>query len=129
MLKLQDVSKCDYDALIEYINEIDEHDEGITDLYHLLKVDMTLFNIIRPVSIDIEFLIDDEEPNYILGNATTDFNDKTLTNDLGQLSYEIRPSMRGKGLGKEVLKLLIDKAYRNNREFIYASCHLNNEGS
>ena len=73
------------------------------------------------------YLVFNKENDYLIGifdiRHSLDYPDGEI---LGHIGVDIRPSMRGKGLYKEILKLCIQKCENFNIKDIVISCEYDN---
>lgn len=79
------------------------------------------------------YLVNDDNPNYILGTATIE--DSPILNwhldylNIGAIGYEIRPNERRKRYGTHLLTLLLKKCEELGKHEVCISCLENNIAS
>lgn len=115
MLKLIHALDTDFNNVVNYYNSFEDkwHD---LNCYAITKVEegyKKYFDYITNFEPDLYFLIDDQNPNYIIGYGSIE--DTKIINyhlsylNAGSIGYGIRPSERKKGYGTILLKLLLLK--------------------
>jgi predicted acetyltransferase len=139
MYKLINPSIEHKEKYLDYLN--DWGDESMTpltsDIKHMSYEDLLKYfydaehdiNLPRGYVPDSNYFFVDEEEN-ILGfvNIRHYLND-ILLKIRGHIAYGIRPSMRGKGLSKKMLKLALEKAKERGINRILMVCDKSNVAS
>lgn len=134
MLKLINSFQIDYNAIVEYRlsfkNNYDELSYAVYNARYGNRADYYGFLIRNGVEHSY-FLIDDENPNYILANGTIDtYLDYHIPGlDRGAIGYAVRPNERNKGYGNKILELLLEKCKEIKMEEVCISCYENNTAS
>ena len=134
MLKLLEAKDLDYDAIVRYKKSFKSNIKDMT--FDLLRVgelsrDKYLEFLSEKGFIHFFFLVDDLDPNYIIGNGSIinceffDINEY----DYGLISYAIRPDERTKHYGTYLLKLLLEQSKMMGISEISISCLKSNIGS
>ena len=130
MLKLVNVFEMDYNSIVQYRLSFKKVNEMSYSLYIARYGNgKDYFNyLIRNGKKHIYFLVDDNNPNYILGDCCLDtYLDYHIDGlDRGAISYAVRPDERNKGYGTKILELLLEICKELKMEEVCISCHLNN---
>jgi len=131
MLKLVNVFGIDYNAIIDYrLSFIKNYRQLSYSVYNArYGNEENYFNyLIRNGKKHIYFLIDDSNPNYILGDCYLDiYLDYHIDGiDNGAISYAVRPNERNKGYGTKILQFLLEICKELKMEEVCVSCHANN---
>ena len=123
-MELRKINTLDAAAQWEYTTALPENENGLTNPYHGVsfgeyteKVLPTLISYEHPVDMPDWFV---PETYYYLwdeGQLIGEFRirhhlTEALRNGAGHIGYSIRKDKRGKGYGRDGLKLLADKAFR-----------------
>lgn len=133
MLKL--VSMCDinYDALVEYAKAfMDKTDVSFIVLKSLYLKEKEYLSWLKEITTDTCYLlINDENPNYIIGNCVFntrfDYHDEHCNR--GSIGYSIRPNERNKHYGTYILSLMLKKCQESGIKEVCVSCLKNNISS
>ena len=134
MLKLVSVFDIDYDMIIAYrLSFVQNYNELSFSLYNARygnKIDYYNF-LMRTGNKHVYFLIDDSNPNYILGNCVFntrfDYHDEHCNR--GSIGYSIRPNERNKHYGTYILSLMLKKCQESGIKEVCVSCLKNNISS
>lgn len=123
------------DVNIESVREYYDCFDGLKDLNCFTIVNAKLspenyFTEISDPDRPLYYLIDDDNPNYIIGFGSIDaFFDCHQYIDVGNIGYGVRPSERCKGYGSEILKLLLLECEKLGMRDVCVSCSPDNVAS
>lgn len=133
MLKLVTAFQINYESIVEYRLSFQEKNELSFAVYNarMGKEKEYYEYLIQNGMKHNYFLVDDNYPNYILGNCYMDiYLDYHMDGlDRGAISYAVRPNERNKGYGTKILELLLEICKELKMEEVCVSCHENNMAS
>lgn len=133
--------------MLQLINAINTNYKSVSNYYRSFKYNMDELNsyalsllgkskksyldYIMYIEKDLYFLIDDNNPDYIIGYGCIKHYNKYLkyTDEIGNISYGVRKSERNKGYGTKILELLLEKCIENNINEVFISCLKSNIAS
>lgn len=128
MKRLVHALDVSFSSVLDYYNSFEDkwHD---LNCYAITKVERGIdeyFDYISTHQKNLYYLVDDENPNYIIGYGSVDDSaildyHKSYLNE-GNIGYGIRPSERNKGYGTLLLKLLLVKCEELGMYEVCVSC-------
>lgn len=134
MLKLVTAYEVDYDSIIDYKMSFIRNAMGCSFAVYMAKKDGRdeYFKWLSEMGISTHYyLIDEDNPNYILGDGSIDnyldYHMEYLNN--GAISYIIRPNERNKNYGTRLLGLLLKQCQKLDMKEVCISCLESNIGS
>ena len=134
MLKLVTAFEINYEIIIDYKMSFNgKLNECSFAIYRAKKdnKDEYLKWLSKMRIITHYFLIDDDNPNYIIGDGSIDnyldYHMEYLNN--GAISYTIRPNERNKKYGTKLLGLLLKQCQKFGMKEVCISCLESNIGS
>lgn len=128
MLKLVHASDMNFDNVKDYYDSFEDK-WGDLNCYAITLVvngPQYYFDYINVYERNLYYLVDDENPNYIIGFGTIE--DSMILNyhksylNIGNIGYGIRPIERKKGYGTVLLKLLILECEKFGMHEVCVSC-------
>lgn len=128
MLKLIHALDMDFDYVKDYYDAFEDKwiDLNCYALFTIRDGIDKYFNYIKTNEKNLYYLVDDDNPNYIIGYGSIDFqNNYKMSN----INYGIRPNERNKGYGTNLLKLLLSKCEEFGMSEVYILCKKSNIAS
>lgn len=130
MLKLVAVNEVDFKTVKEYYDAFEDKRE--LNSIALRRVEKGEEEYLKWCNFyENYYLIDDDNPNYIIGigsiedSGIYDYKDF----DLGSIGYGVRPNERNKGYGSCILKLLLKECEKRGMKEVSVSCKKDNIAS
>ena len=122
MLKLIHAFDMDFSSVLEYYNSFEDkwHD---LNCYAITKVKDGTEKYFDYISeMNLYYLVDDVNPDYIIGYGSVNTYYCSLYSNFGNIGYGIRPSERNKGYGTLLLELLLEKCRELGMKEVSVSC-------
>ena len=139
MLKLVSAFDMEYENVKEYYDSFDKDYESFREkredincdtIFRISESRESYFRMLRlEINPNLYYLINDEDPNYIIGFGSINTNNYHIVGNNGNIAYGIRPDEWNKGYGSAILKLLLEKCKEMGMEEVCISCLKNNIAS
>ena len=124
MLKLVHALEMNFSCVEEYYNSFSDkwYDLNCYAIRLANEGFDKYFDWISRFEKNMYYLIDDDNPGYIVGFGSIETDYRRLYSNEGNIGYGVRPSERNKGYGTLLLKLLLEKCMELGMKEVGVSC-------
>lgn len=131
MLKLVKASDVSFEIVKEYYDAFEDKRELNSIALRRVEKGEEAYRSACDCYYENFYLIDDNNPNYIIGIGSVEdlgiYDYKDF--DLGSIGYGVRPNERNKGYGSCILKLLLKECEKRGMKEVSVSCKKDNIAS
>jgi len=125
MLKLIDITEVNHESLIDYKMAFFGNLKEVSRVVCMSTIltEVEYFEWLKRNRVEnYYFMIDDSNPNYIIGDCMININIALHSQNMGAISYSIRTTERNKHYGTHMLGLLLNKCQQFGLREVSISC-------